>query len=67
MHNEESRQLQNWTTKCETDFVDIIIFSDKAHYHIDSFINKHHCLIWNLENLRIIDEKKKHPKRVTLW
>jgi len=43
-----------------------IIFSDEAHFHLGSYVNKQNCRIWGSENPHVIMEKPMHPQ-VTVW
>lgn len=55
------REFTNQTieNKKYVDFVDNFIFSEKTYFHLDGFINRHNCPIW--EDFRIIIEKKSFP------
>ena len=48
-------------------FLQKIIFSDEAHFHLCGFANKQNCRIWVHENPRQIVEKPLHPRKVTVW
>ena len=60
----------NWVHKqrqTDDDFLQKIIFSDEAHFHLCGFVNKQNCRIWAHENPRQIVEKPLHPQKVTVW
>ncbi|EFN76234.1 hypothetical protein EAI_06029, partial [Harpegnathos saltator] len=50
----------------DADFLNKIIFSDEAHFHLDGLINRQNC-IWDSENPRVIVKKQMHPQRVIVW
>ena len=39
-----------------------IIFLDKAHFHIEGYVNKQNCRIWGSKNPNIIIVKSMHPQ-----
>jgi len=39
--------------KEETGFIDSLIRSDEAHFHLDGFINKQNCRIWSTESPKV--------------
>ena len=45
----------------------LIILSDVAHFHLDGFVNRQNCRVWDEEKPRVISEKQTHPQRVTVW
>ena len=51
----------------DADFLNKVMFSDEAHFHLDSFVNRQNCRIWVSENPYVIVEKQMHPQRVTVW
>ena len=40
-----------------------IIFSDKAHFRLGGYINKHKCRIWGSKNQHVVLQKPMHPLR----
>ena len=44
-----------------------IILNDEAHFHLDGFVNRQNCRVWDSENPRVISKKQMHPQRVTVW
>ena len=44
-----------------------LLMTDKAHFHLNGFVNKQNFRYWGVENPRIVNEKKLHPQRVTMW
>ena len=53
--------------KVDADFSSKIILSDKAHFHLDGFVNRQNCRVWDSENPRVISEEQMHSRRVTIW
>ena len=52
----------------EQDFdVNMVWFSDEAHFHLDGFVNKQNWRIWGTEKPHFVMEKSLHPQRVTVW
>ena len=45
----------------------LIILSDVAHFHLDGFVNRQNCKVWDSENSRVISKKEMYPQRVTIW
>ena len=43
------------------------MMTDKAHFHLNCFVNKHNFIYWGVQNPRILNEKELHPERVTVW
>ena len=44
----------------------LIILSDVAHFHLDGFVNRQNCKVWDSENSRVISKKEMYPQRVTI-
>lgn len=64
------RQFVEWVIAAEQQnegFIKNIIFSDETHFHLNGFVNKQNCRIWENENPEIIHEKQMYPQRVTVW
>lgn len=55
--------------KCtaEQNFMQKLITSDEAHFHLYGHTNKQNCRFWAKENPRILNEKPLHSVRVTVW
>ena len=51
----------------DADFGKKIIFSDKTHFDLGGYANKHNSRIWGTENPHAYIEKVMHPQRVTVW
>ena len=51
----------------DTGFSSKIILSDEAHFHLDGFVNRQNCRVWDSKNPRVINGKQIHPQRVTVW
>ena len=48
-------------------FMESVIFSDEAHFHLSGCVNRHNSRIWSHENPHQIQEKPLHSPRVTVW
>ena len=48
-------------------FIENIIFSYEAHFHLTGHANRHNSRIWSAENPREIQERPLHFLRVTMW
>ncbi|GFU09344.1 uncharacterized protein NPIL_128271 [Nephila pilipes] len=51
----------------DADFSNKIIFSDEAHFFLDSFVNRQSSRIRGSENPHVVVEKKVHSQCVTVW
>ncbi|CAH1114353.1 unnamed protein product, partial [Psylliodes chrysocephalus] len=49
------------------DFIDNIIMSDEAHFHLNGFVNKQNIRIWATENPRVVYQRELHPLKCTVW
>ncbi|KAF2345053.1 Protein of unknown function DUF4817 [Trinorchestia longiramus] len=59
---------ESFIRMCEdTSFIETIIFSDEAHFHLSGHVNRHNSRIWCNENPREIQERPLHSLRVTVW
>lgn len=54
-------------TRRDADFVDKIIFSDEAHFHLNGYVNRQNYRIWGQEISRVIVEEPLHSPKVTVW
>ncbi|GFT63563.1 DUF4817 domain-containing protein [Trichonephila clavipes] len=43
-----------------------ILFSDEAHFWLNSYVNKQNCRIWSEANLQVYVETL-HPEKLTVW
>lgn len=48
-------------------FLQKLIMSDEAHFHLNGFVNKQNCRFWGSENPRVIKQKQLHPIKCTVW
>jgi len=48
-------------------FLNNLIMSDEAHFHLNGFVNKQNCRIWGTENPRALHQRQLHPVRCTVW
>lgn len=53
--------------QADDNFLQKIIFSNEAHFHLSGFVNKQNCRIWDAKNPGKIFEKPLHPWKVTFW
>jgi hypothetical protein len=51
----------------EINFIENLIMSDEAHFHLNGFVNKQNCRFWGSENPRAIHQRQLHPIRCTVW
>ena len=57
--------LENQQTDVE--FSKKILFSDKVHFQLSDYVNKHNCRIWLSKNPHVIQYQPMHPPRITVW
>ena len=48
-------------------FLNNLIMSDEAHFHLNGYVNKQNCRIWGTENPRALHQRQLHPLRCTVW
>ena len=48
-------------------FLQHLITSDEAHFHLSGYVNKQNCRFWGCENPQIVHEGPLHSERVTVW
>ncbi|XP_043676454.1 uncharacterized protein LOC122633042 [Vespula pensylvanica] len=53
--------------KEEDDFLDRLIMSDQADFHLDGIINKENCIFWGAVNPTAIRDYQLHPIKCTVW
>ncbi|GFY32311.1 putative transposable element [Trichonephila clavipes] len=44
-----------------------ILFSDKAHFWLNGYVNKQNCRIWSEANPQVYVEAPLHPEKLTVW
>ncbi|GFV47801.1 uncharacterized protein TNCV_3383311 [Trichonephila clavipes] len=44
-----------------------ILFSDEAHFWLNSYVNKPNCRIWSEANPQVYVETPLHPEKLTVW
>ncbi|GFX30625.1 uncharacterized protein TNCV_4861491 [Trichonephila clavipes] len=49
------------------DFHKRILFSDEAHFWLNSYVNKQNCRIWSEDNSQVYVETPLHPEKLTVW
>ncbi|GFU50963.1 putative DD41D transposase [Trichonephila clavipes] len=49
------------------DFHKRILFSDEAHFWLNSFVKKQNCHIWSEANPQVCVETPLHPEKLTVW
>ncbi|GFX36122.1 hypothetical protein TNCV_4216441 [Trichonephila clavipes] len=49
------------------DFHKRILFSDKAHFWLNGYVNKQNCRIWSEANPQVYVEAPLHPEKLTVW
>ncbi|GFW84995.1 DUF4817 domain-containing protein [Trichonephila clavipes] len=51
----------------DPDFNKRILFSDEAHFCLNSYVNKQNCRIWREANPQVYVETPLHPEKLTVW
>ncbi|GFV64685.1 uncharacterized protein TNCV_4475851 [Trichonephila clavipes] len=49
------------------DFHKRIVFSDKAHFWLNVYVNKQNYRIWSEANTQVYVETPLHPEKLTVW
>ncbi|GFV07927.1 transposable element Tcb2 transposase [Trichonephila clavipes] len=49
------------------DFHKRTLFSDEAHFWLNSYVNKQNCRIWSEANPQVYVETPLHPEKLTVW
>ncbi|GFX01275.1 hypothetical protein TNCV_3729441 [Trichonephila clavipes] len=49
------------------DFHKRILFSDKAPFWFNGYVNKQNCRIWSEANPQVYIETPLHPEKLTVW
>ncbi|GFV40259.1 uncharacterized protein TNCV_1444121 [Trichonephila clavipes] len=64
------RRFVEWTQNeiaVAPDFHKRILFSDKAHFWLNGYVNKQNCRIWSEANPQVCVETPLHPEKLTVW
>jgi len=48
-------------------FIDSLLMSDEAHFHINGYVNKQNSRYWSFQNPRDLHERPLHSPKVTVW
>jgi len=48
-------------------FLRNLMMSNKAHFHLNGFVNTQNCRFWGSENPRAIHQRQLHPTKCTVW
>lgn len=48
-------------------FLNNLIMSDEAHFHLNGYVNKQNCRFWGTHNPRALLQRELHPARCTVW
>jgi len=48
-------------------FLDHLIMSDEAHFHLNGYVNKQNFRYWAAENPDMLHQKPLHSEKVTVW
>ncbi|GFU21271.1 hypothetical protein TNCV_1475661 [Trichonephila clavipes] len=49
------------------DFHKRILFSDKAHFWLNGYVNNQNCCIWSEANPQVYVKTPLHPEKLTVW
>ncbi|GFT47394.1 DUF4817 domain-containing protein [Trichonephila clavipes] len=69
-HDQARRRFVEWAQNeiaVVPDFHKRILFSDEAHFWLNSYVNKQNCRIWSEANPHVYVETPLHPKKLTVW
>ncbi|GFW75440.1 nuclear pore complex protein Nup214 [Trichonephila clavipes] len=64
------RRFVEWAQKeiaVVPDFHKRILFSNEAHFWLNSYVNKQNCRIWSEANPQVYVETPLHPEKLTVW
>ena len=70
LDHSKRRKFCDWVIErrvTEPNFLNKIIFSDEALFHLNGYVNKQNCRIWGSENPKVIQEVGMHPLKVNVW
>ncbi|XP_065674000.1 uncharacterized protein LOC136090951 [Hydra vulgaris] len=48
-------------------FLNNVLMSDKAYFHLNGYVNKQNCRFWGSENPRATHQHQLHPSKCTVW
>jgi transposase len=48
-------------------FIDHLMFSDEATFHISGKVNRHNCCIWGIEKPQEVEEHERDSPKVNVW
>ncbi|GFT95785.1 putative LOC101896122 [Trichonephila clavipes] len=68
--HQASRRFVEWAQNeiaVVPDFHKRILFSDEAHFWLNSYVNKQNCRIWSEANPQVYVETPLHPEKLTVW
>lgn len=51
----------------QIDFLNNVLMSDEAHFHLNGYVNKQNCRLWGSENPRATHQHQLHPSKCTVW
>jgi hypothetical protein len=58
--------FSEWFVREENDFVQHLITSDEAHFHLSGYVNKQNFRLWGKENPQVSHETPLHSVKVTM-
>lgn len=53
--------------KINGNFIDSLLMSDEARFHINGRVNKHNSRYWSFRNPRDLHKRPLHSPKVTVW
>ncbi|GBM64865.1 hypothetical protein AVEN_157115-1 [Araneus ventricosus] len=54
-------------TEDDENFLQSVIFSDEATFHVSGIVNRHNTRIWGLENPHAVLEQARDSRKVSVW
>jgi hypothetical protein len=60
-------EFAEWFLDQEDDFVDSVLWTDEAHFHLDGSLSNKNCVVWSTVNPHATVSHSLHPQRVTVW
>ena len=64
------RRFGEWSQNeivIDPDFHERFLFSDEAHFWLNSYVNKQNCRIWSEDNPQVYVETPLHPEKLVAW